>query len=304
MKFAILPTPWSSTVDELEGHGHQHVDIDDNPDVLIYHGGAEDFPEALPDSIQFVQFAWAGIDALDSAGILARTGTRWANAAGLYDDTVAESTLALILAGLHQFARVTPDGSTKAAIEAESRYLVEDMTVAIIGAGGIGTKLIEFLAPFNPEIIAVNRSGRPVAGADETLPMAEADGVWERADVVVLLAPLTAATRGMVDEKVLNKMKQSAVLVNVGRGPLVVTDDLVAALDNGVIAGAALDVTDPEPLPADHPLWEQERCLITPHTANTPRFGKQRIAGLTLKNWDALQRGEEMPTEVDVEQGY
>lgn len=304
MKFAILPSPWSLTVDELEGHGHQHVDIEDNPDVLIYHGGAEDFPEALPDSVQFVQFAWAGIDALDSAGILARTGTRWANAAGLYDDTVAESTLALILAGLHQFARVTPDGSTKAAIESESRYLVEGMTVAIIGAGGIGKKLIQFLAPFNAEIIAVNRSGRPVDGADETLPMAEADGVWGRADVVVLLAPLTAETRGMVDSKVLAAMKDTAVLVNVGRGPLVVTDNLVAALSDGTIAGAALDVTDPEPLPADHPLWEQDRCLITPHTASTPRFGRQRIAGLTLKNWEALQCGKEMPTEVDVEQGY
>lgn len=304
MKFAILPSPWSVTVDELEGHGHQHVDIEDNPDVLIYHGGAEDFPEALPDSVQFVQFAWAGIDALDSAGILARTGTRWANAAGLYDDTVAESTLALILAGLHQFARVTPDGSTKAAIESESRYLVEGMTVAIIGAGGIGKKLIQFLAPFNAEIIAVNRSGRPVDGADETLPMAEADGVWGRADVVVLLAPLTAETRGMVDSKVLAAMKDTAVLVNVGRGPLVVTDNLVAALSDGTIAGAALDVTDPEPLPADHPLWEQDRCLITPHTASTPRFGRQRIAGLTLKNWEALQCGKEMPTEVDVEQGY
>ena len=304
MKFAILPSPWSSTVDELEEHGHQHVGLDDNPDVLIYHGGAEDFPEVLPDSVQFVQFAWAGIDALDSAGILARAGTRWANAAGLYDDTVAESALGLILAGLHQFARVTSDGSTKAAIEAESRYLVEGMTVAIIGAGGIGRKLIQFLAPFNAEIIAVNRSGRPVIGADETLPMEKAGGVWERADVVVLLAPLTAATRGMVDEKVLAAMKDTATLVNVGRGPLVVTDDLVAALDEGVIAGAALDVTDPEPLPADHPLWEQDRCLITPHTASTPRFGKERIAGLTLKNWDALQRGEQMPTEVDVEQGY
>ena len=85
-----------------------------------------------------------------------------------------------------------------------------------------------------------------------------------------------AATRGMVDEKVLNKMKQSAVLVNVGRGPLVVTDDLVAALDNGVIAGAALDVTDPEPLPQDHPLWTAPGVLITPHvggvsTAFRPR---------------------------------
>lgn len=304
MKFAILPSPWSLTVDELEGHGHHHVDIEDNPDVLIYHGGAEDFPEALPDSVQLVQFAWAGIDALNSAGILARTGTRWANGAGLYDDTVAESTLALILAGLHQFARVTPDGSTKAAIESESRYLVEGMTVAIIGAGGIGKKLIQFLAPFNAEIIAVNRSGRPVDGADETLPMAEADGVWGRADVVVLLAPLTAETRGMVDSKVLAAMKDTAVLVNVGRGPLVVTDNLVAALSDGTIAGAALDVTDPEPLPADHPLWEQDRCLITPHTASTPRFGRQRIAGLTLKNWEALQCGKEMPTEVDVEQGY
>ncbi len=304
MKFAILPSPWSSTVDELEEHGHQHVGLDDNPDVLIYHGGAEDFPEVLPDSVQFVQFAWAGIDALDSAGILARTGTRWANAAGLYDDTVAESTLALILAGLHQFSRVVPDGSAKAAIEAESRYLVEDMTVAIIGAGGIGAKLIQFLAPFNAEIIAVNRSGRPVDGADETIPMVKAGGVWERADVVVLLAPLTAATRGMVDGKVLAAMKDTAILVNVGRGPLVVTDDLAAALDDGVIAGAALDVTDPEPLPADHPLWKNDRCLITPHTASTPRFGKQRIAGLTLKNWDALQRGDQMPTEVDVELGY
>jgi len=304
MKFAILPSPWSLTVDELEGHGHHHVDIEDNPDVLIYHGGAEDFPEALPDSVQLVQFAWAGIDALNSAGILARTGTRWANGAGLYDDTVAESTLALILAGLHQFARVTPDGSTKAAIESESRYLVEGMTVAIIGAGGIGKKLIQFLAPFNAEIIAVNRSGRPVDGADETLPMAEADGVWGRADVVVLLAPLTAETRGMVDSKVLAAMKDTAVLVNVGRGPLVVTDNLVAALSDGTIAGAALDVTDPEPLPADHPLWEQDRCLIPPHTASTPRFGRQRIAGLTLKNWEALQCGKEMPTEVDVEQGY
>ncbi|MCT1452678.1 D-isomer specific 2-hydroxyacid dehydrogenase family protein [Corynebacterium sp. p3-SID1145] len=304
MKFAILPSPWSLTVDELEGHGHHHVDIEDNPDVLIYHGGAEDFPEALPDSVQLVQFAWAGIDALNSAGILARTGTRWANGAGLYDDTAAESTLALILAGLHQFARVTPDGSTKAAIESESRYLVEGMTVAIIGAGGIGKKLIQFLAPFNAEIIAVNRSGRPVDGADETLPMAEADGVWGRADVVVLLAPLTAETRGMVDSKVLAAMKDTAVLVNVGRGPLVVTDNLVAALSDGTIAGAALDVTDPEPLPADHPLWEQDRCLITPHTASTPRFGRQRIAGLTLKNWEALQCGKEMPTEVDVEQGY
>ena len=304
MKFTILPEPWSRTVDELEGQGHQHVALDENPDVLIYHGGAEQFPEQLPDSIQFAQFAWAGIDALDGAGILKSSGIRWANAAGLYDAPVAETTLALMLAALHQFKRVTPDGSTTQSMHEETRYLFEDMTVAIIGAGGIGKKLIEFLAPFQTEIIAVNRSGRPVEGAGETIPMHEAEDVWGRSDVVVLLTPLTAATRGMVNADVLHKMKQTAVLVNVGRGPLVVTDDLVAALRDGTIAGAALDVTDPEPLPADHALWLENRCLITPHVASTQRFGEERIGKQTLENWEALQRGEQMPTEVDVEQGY
>lgn len=304
MKFTILPKPWPRAVADLEQHGHEHVELAAEPDVLIYHGGPDDFPEQLPGSVQFVQFAWAGVDALDEAGTMTESGVRWANAAGLYDDTVAESTLALILGILHQFPRVTPDGSTTRDIAYETRYLSEDMTVAIIGAGGIGRKLIEFLTPFNVRTIAVNRSGRPVDGADETLAMENGDRVWGRADVVVTLAPLTAETRGMIDARVLESMKETAVLVNVGRGPLVVTDDLVDALRNRTIAGAALDVTDPEPLPADHPLWELDNCLITPHVANVPRIGKEGIAGLTLKNWDAFQRGAEMPTEVDVEAGY
>ena len=306
MKFSILPKPWTQTVAELEAEGHEHVTLEGNPDVLIYHGGAADFPEEIPESVQFAQFAWAGIDALDEAGILKRSGLRWANAAGLYDDNVAESTLALILGALHQYRRVTRDGSTTRDIAYETQYLVEDKTVAIVGAGGIGKKLLSYLAPFGVNTIAVNRSGRPVEGADETVPMADIDSknVWGRADVVVLLAPLTESTRGLVNADVLAQMKETAVLVNVARGPLVVTDDLVEALNNGTIAGAALDVTDPEPLPADHPLWDCDRCLMTPHTASTPRFGKQRIGGLTLRNWEALQRGEKMPTEVDVEQGY
>lgn len=304
MKFTILPKPWPRAVADLEQHGHEHVELNASPDVLIYHGGPDDFPEQLPGSVQFVQFAWAGVDALDEAGTMKESGVRWANAAGLYDDTVAESTLALILGILHQFPRVTPDGSATRDIAYETRYLVEDMTVAVIGAGGIGKKLIEFLSPFNVRTVAVNRSGRPVDGADETLAMEDGDRMWGRADVVVTLAPLTAETRGMIDARVLESMKETAVLVNVGRGPLVVTDDLVEALRNRTIAGAALDVTDPEPLPADHPLWELDNCLITPHVANVPRIGKERIAGLTLKNWEAFQRGEEMPTEVDVEAGY
>lgn len=304
MKFAMLPKPWNTTVSDLAAAGHDHVDLAEGPDVLIYHGGPDGFPGQVPESVKFVQFAWAGLDALDERGIPAASGVRWANAKGLYDDTVAESTVALILGALHQFPRITPDGSATRDILHEKRYLFDDMTVAIIGAGGIGATLIDYLAPFRPRVIAVNRSGRAVPGADETFAMSEADEVWGQADVVVLLAPLTRETRGMVDAKVLEEMKDTAVLVNVGRGPLVVTDDLVDALRAGTIAAAALDVTDPEPLPAEHPLWELDNCLITPHTANTPRFAKRLIGELTLKNWAAFERGEKMPTEVDVERGY
>ena len=306
MKFAMLPKPWDTTVSELEAAGHDHVELSGEPDVLIYHGGPDDFPSELPGSLTFIQFAWAGIDALHEVGIPARSGLRWANAGGLYDDTVAESTLALILGAMHLFPLVKRDGSTTSELLREKRYFFDGSTVAIIGAGGIGKKLIEFMAPFDPHVVAVNRSGRPVEGADETVPMAEAGAkdVWGRADVVVMLAPLTDETRGMVNRDVLAQMKDTAVLVNVGRGALVVTDDLVAALQDGQIGAAALDVTDPEPLPADHPLWELDNCLITPHAANTPRYGKQRIGGLTLKNWEALQAGGQMPTEVDIEQGY
>nr|VDG63056.1 D-3-phosphoglycerate dehydrogenase [Streptococcus thermophilus] len=306
MKFTILPKPWPRTVADLEAAGHEHVDLDGSPDVLIYHGGPDDFPEELPGSVQFVQFAWAGIDALHEAGIPARSGVRWANAGGLYDDTVAESTLALILGALHQFPRVKPDGSTTRDLLFEKRYFFDESTVAIIGAGGIGRKLIEYMTPFGPHVIAVNRSGRPVDGADETIPMVETEDedIWGRADAVVLLTPLTDETRGLVDRDVLAQMKDTAVLVNVGRGALVVTDDLVAALQDGQIGAAALDVTDPEPLPADHPLWELDNCLITPHAANTPRYGKQRIGRLTLENWEAFEAGEKMTTEVDIQAGY
>jgi phosphoglycerate dehydrogenase-like enzyme len=99
-------------------------------------------------------------------------------------------------------------------------------------------------------------------------------------------------------------MKPSAVLVNVARGPLVHTDDLVEALRSGQIGGAALDVTDPEPLPDGHPLWDLPQCLITPHTANTFTVIEQRMGGLVVANAAAFEAGERMPNEVNLETGY
>lgn len=108
----------------------------------------------------------------------------------------------------------------------------------------------------------------------------------------------------MLDTERIAQMKNSAVVVNVGRGPLVDTDALGRALADGSLRGAGLDVTEPEPLPADHPLWGLDNCVITPHTANIPRFMLRRIGGLTAENWELFAAGEKMRTEVDVDAGY
>lgn len=304
MKFAFLHQDWPDAIAEITAAGHERVTDLEQADFLVFSGG--DFPDPLPENIKFVQAPFAGVDALLESGALKPGKVRWANASGLYDDTVAESTIGLLLAQLHMHKTVTlaKSFSVQEQLDEQKDWLFEDKTVAIIGAGGIGIKLIEMLSGFKVKTIAVNRSGRDVAGADQTFALADAEHVWGQADYFVLLMPLTDETRGMVGAETFAKMKSTAVVVNVGRGPLVNTDDLVQALTDGTIAGAALDVTDPEPLPDGHPLWELENCLITPHVANTSRAIRERTGGLTVTNAAAFEAGEKMPNEVDLESGY
>lgn len=306
MKFAFLPTPKDTPIARLEAAGHEHVALDNDPDMVIFGGGPDDFPDELPESVQVVQVVYAGVEALLERGILAKhaaQGVRFANAGGLYDDTVAESTLALLLAVEHRLKAVRPEWNNTQLFQ-EKEYLFDHRHLALIGAGGIGKTLIRFLEPFGMAITAVNRSGNPVAGADDTVAMKDAGSVWSQADYFVLLTPLTPETRHLVDAERIAQMKDTAVVVNVGRGPLVDTEALTQALRDGALRGAALDVTEPEPLPADHPLWGLDNCVITPHTANIPRFMDRRIGGLAVKNWERFAAGETMLTEVDVEAGY
>lgn len=308
MRFAFLPKPWDEPVAALEAAGHTFVDLDGRPDMVLFRGGPEHFPEELPPSVKVVQVCYAGIEALVEAGTLAgpaARGVRWANAKGLYDDTVAESALALLLAVLHRHRQVRREWNQR-ELFGTTDYLFDGKKLALIGAGGIGAKLIRLLEPFGVEVIAVNRSGEPVGGAARTVAMSDPSfpAVWEEADCFVLLAPLTEETRHMVGAEELARMKGSAVVVNVGRGPLVDTEALADALSNHSIAGAGLDVTEPEPLPAHHRLWDLDNCVITPHTANIPRYMKSRVGALAEENWRLYAAGERMRTEVDVDKGY
>ncbi|QGU08036.1 Glyoxylate/hydroxypyruvate reductase A [Corynebacterium occultum] len=305
MKFTMYPGPWPNVIEEIAAAGHTYVSDIREAEFLIYNGGPGGLPSPLPESIGFIQYPFAGVNHLVESGTV-QPDVRWANAGGVYGRPVAEIALSLLLSQMHQIKAATMSGSFRSrnALDARQGWLFDNAKVALIGAGGIGTALIELLKPFGVHSIAVNRSGRPVAGADETFAMAEAGHVWSEADYFVLTAPLTEETRGLVNDEVLAQMKPHAVLVNVGRGELVVTDDLVAALTQGTIAGAAMDVTDPEPLPESHPLWALPNCTILPHIAATGRIAQKMVAPQIIANAAAFEVGERMPTEVDLEAGY
>jgi phosphoglycerate dehydrogenase-like enzyme len=168
--------------------------------------------------------------------------------------------------------------------------------VVIVGGGGIAEQLVRLLEPFRCRVTVVRRRG------DVTLD--DLDRLLPEADVVVLALALTPETEGLIDARRLALMRPDAWLVNVARGAHVVTDDLVAALSDGTIAGAALDVTEPEPLPDGHPLWSQPNCLITPHVANTSAMLRPRLAERITENVRRRGAGEPLLGLVDVDAGY
>jgi phosphoglycerate dehydrogenase-like enzyme len=259
-------------------------------------------PEGLEAVLQarpgpsWIQLPFAGVERFVP---LLSSDRVWTAAKAIYGPVVAEFALALTLAGLRRvggFARAHSWKSLK-------QTTLWDAKVTILGGGGIARSLIELLAPFNCDVVVVRRTEDPIKGArvEPTNRLGEA---LEGAAVVVLALPLTPETAGSVDARFLGLMDSTAWLVNVARGGIVVTSDLVTALQAGTIGGAALDVTDPEPLPDEHPLWALDNCIITPHAANTFQLGTHRLVALVKENATRFQRGEPLLGRVDVEAGY
>jgi phosphoglycerate dehydrogenase-like enzyme len=251
----------------------------------------------------WVQLPFAGIESFVAAGVI-DPGRMWTCAKGIYGRATAEHALALVLLAareLHRHARARGWLSNK---ELTATRRVAGGTALIVGTGGIGSALAEMLRPLGMRMLAVNRSGRPMAGAELTLPFTRIAELLPEADWVVLAAPLTAETAHLIDTGALRNMKSSAWLVNVARGGLVDTDALVEALRDGRIAGAALDVTDPEPLPDDHPLWRMDNVVVTSHAANTFAMAIPELKELVARNVKHFAAGEPLEGLVDVTLGY
>jgi D-3-phosphoglycerate dehydrogenase len=257
------------------------------------------FPARFPDRVRWVQLPSAGVEHFVAKGGVDADRV-FTSAAGAYAPSVAEHALALILAGTRRLA----EAARAQGWGAPAGVPLAGRTVAIVGAGGIGRELIGMLAPLEAEVVAVTRRGNPVPGATRTLPAERTDEVWGIADVVVIAAPATDATRHLVGREQLAAMRDDAVLVNVARGSLVDTEALAEALAAGAIGGAALDVTDPEPLPEGHPLWREPRALITPHVANPPAAMGPALAERVRENVARFAAGEELLGRVDPGTGY
>lgn len=298
---APVAHPWAEAVRAaIERGGAAVGDLAESEAVIWLDAKADAVVDVLHDRIRWLQFRNAGVDALIAAGFVDDRRV-FTSARGIYADGVAEHALTLILAslgGLRDFTR------RPAANTVVSERTLAGLTVAIVGAGGIGTALIALLRPFEPRLVGVTRTGREVPGCDISLPADRLDEVWSAADVIVLCAPATAATVGLVDRGVLSTMRNDAVLVNVARGTIVDTDALVEALHNGWLGGAALDVTEPEPLPDGHPLWQEPRAIITPHSANPSMEQRRLLCGLVTENVRRFVAGQELIGVVDILAGY
>jgi D-3-phosphoglycerate dehydrogenase len=269
---------------------------------LIHLTGPATLPE-LPPTVRWVQLPGAGIEAYLARGLLDNQRV-WTSAAGAYARTVAEHAVALLLAGLRGLVIAAHQTSWQRPMVSAGITGLVGSTVAVVGAGAIGRRVIELIEPFDASVIAVTRSGRSVPGAVRSLGFVDLKQLWGEVDHVVLAAPSTAQTHRMIDKTVLAQLRPTSWIVNVGRGELVATDDLVDALHAGKIAGAALDVTDPEPLPDGHILWSTPGVLISPHCANPPEHLARELAWRVAENLRRFLSGRELIGIVNIDAGY
>ena len=239
----------------------------------------------------------------DSVDVTAATSAQIvvANTPGVLDDAVAELTLGLMLAlgrGIVASDRYVRDGSW----EREWPPLTHDVhrtTLGVVGMGRIGRRLAELVAPLGIEVLYHNRSRNAAVDASGVATWAEWEDLLQRSDFVSLHTPLTERTRGFFVREDFELMKPSAYLINMARGAVVNTGDLVEALRNGTIAGAALDVFEEEPLPASHELVRLDNVILQPHNGSATEETRRAMIDLAVENLEAGLQGERPRTPVN-----
>lgn len=249
--------------------------------------------------LRWVQLPWAGIEPHVEV-VRAHADRVWTCGKGVYAEPVAEHALALALAGLRGLDRY----ARARTWTADRGHNLLGARVALVGGGGIAQELLRLLDPFGCRVTVVRRTLVAMPGVARVVGPDGLDGALAGADLAVLALPLLPETVGLIDRRRLDLLAEGACLVNVARGRHVVTGDLVAALREGPLGSAGLDVTDPEPLPDGHPLWDLPNAIVTPHTANTREMAVPLLAARITTNVRRWAAGEPLVGLVDPAAGY
>jgi phosphoglycerate dehydrogenase-like enzyme len=304
---ATVPKAQIVVVNDVNAALAQVVDTD----VLVGYNPAVCDPRihAAAQRLRWVVSLSAGVELCVPLPNMARDKPLMTNMRGIDSPIIAEHAIALLLAlahGLDRFALDTANAnwSRNSAATVPMQFM-EGKTMLVSGLGGIGTEIARRAHGLGMKVVGTRVGGGPrpdfvsyIGQPDELLKLAAA------ADVVVSAVPLTRATTNLYDAKFFATLKPTAFFINIARGGSVVTDALMAALNEGRLAGAGLDVVEPEPLPADHPLWKSPRILFTPHISSrsdTPNDARWVILQENLRRYAA---GEKLLNQVDLRQGF
>jgi phosphoglycerate dehydrogenase-like enzyme len=292
----------SADLVEAKDPARQRAEIVD-ADVLFGRVSPEIF--ALHRRLRYYHSIGAGVDAILSPELV-ESDVILASEKGEVGIHLAEHAFALLLGltrGIHTALR-TPDYSLREPIRREQAELYE-LTMGIVGLGGTGRAVARRALGFGMRVLAVD--------IEDVAPESGVAAIWKPdrlhellglSDVVVIALPLTKATHHLFTRDLFRRMRPRAILINVTRGAIVYGDDLLAALEAGLIGGAGLDVTDPEPLPPGHPLWTHPRVIVTPHTAGGSPRRAGRVVATFCENLRRLRSGQPLLALIDKRKGY
>ena len=304
MRIAIGPNHADFAASAIEEAGGKVVELGAPADGLIWLSAhdMETLGEALRDqpAIRWVQLPFAGVEKAVEADVL-DDKRMWTCAKGSYARPVAEHALMLALAGL----RVLPSRIRARSWGKPEGRMLYGAPVTILGGGGITEELLRLMQPWGVKATVVRRQADiPVPGAERVVAQSDLSSVLPGSLVVFLALALTPATTGIIGAREMDLIGPDGWMVNVARGAHVDTDALVTALAERRLGGAALDVTDPEPLPDGHPLWDDPHCIITPHTADTWEMVLPPLAERIRTNVARFVAGEPLVGSVDPHAGY
>ncbi len=259
--------------------------------------------------LRWVQHLYAGVERCIGIPGFADRGIVLTNMQKIAGPVMSEHVLAFMFGLARGFATYMPAQArgewADEAVPESRMWSLEGKTLLVAGLGGIGNEVARRAHALGMNVIATRNTPREKPPyVSEQGRGADLPAFASRADVIVNALPLTPETKGIFDRKIFDATKRGALFINVGRGGTVVTADLVAALEDGRIGGAGLDVTDPEPLPPDHPLWKTPNVLITPHVAAATDLGEEPRWLIARENLRRYAAGGKLLSEVDVKRGY